>query len=291
MTSCQKLSPCASYDLRYRSGFSLQRSHSRHHLARSEALSGPGTGKTLFPALERRTAFPTDQNHAWHGCLALPHPQDGSQRAGDASDRLQSHSRPDAASRLDLRGRLRANLLQRLAGQPPPFRRRHLCRSPQASQTGPTLRRSAADHRLRFGSTATRTQRTSRSKTSPKKLSTTYQTSQKNAHRTTPKPAQESILNVAYLSAILVWPLRQRCAVHLIVEIEQRGEHGRRPARKREISDQVFSLRVPIKSDSGGFVDRLLIFGQRIRIGFSQSPRFKKSIHQILDPFAFLKLE
>jgi hypothetical protein len=79
-----------------------------HHVARSEALSSSGTGKNLFPALERRTAFRTDQNHACHGCLALPHPQDGPQRVGDASDRLQSHSRPDAASRLDLRCRLGA---------------------------------------------------------------------------------------------------------------------------------------------------------------------------------------
>src|SRR5208337_1675285 len=96
---------------------------------------------------------------------------------------------------------------QRLSGQPPPFRRRHLCRSPQASQTGSALRRSASGDRLRFGPAAPRTQRTSRSKTSPKKLSTTYQTSQKNAHRTTPKPAQESILNVAYLSAIRDSPI------------------------------------------------------------------------------------
>src|SRR5271166_6283366 len=55
---------------------------------------------------------------------------------------------------------------------------------------------SPAHDRLRSGPTASRTQRTSRSKTSPKKLSTTYQTSQKNAYRTTPKPAEKEILNV-----------------------------------------------------------------------------------------------
>src|SRR5580704_5738640 len=120
-------------------GFRSKRSHSRHHLARSEALSGQGPGKTLFPALERRIALPTDQNHAGHGCLALPHPRDGSQRAGDASDRLQSHSRRDAACRYNLRCRLGANFLQRLSGQPPSLRRCHLCHPPQASQTGPAL--------------------------------------------------------------------------------------------------------------------------------------------------------
>src|ERR1700719_2653352 len=70
--------------------------------------------------------------------------------------------------------------------------------------TGPALRCSASHNRLRFGPAAPRTQRTSRSKTAPKKLSTTYQTSQRNVHRTTPKPAEESILNVPYLSAIQV---------------------------------------------------------------------------------------
>jgi hypothetical protein len=50
-----------------------------------------------------------------------------------------------------------------------------------------------------FGPTASQSLRTSRSKTSPKKLSIPYQTSSSNA----PKPSEESPLNVAYLRAIL----------------------------------------------------------------------------------------
>jgi hypothetical protein len=117
----------------------------------------------------RRTALATDQNHAWHGCIALSQTEYCSQRAGHAPDRLQSHPRPDAPGCLNLRFRLGATFLQRLAGQCPPFRGRHLCHSPQASSTGPALRRSAPYYRLRFGPTASQPLRTSRSKAAPKK--------------------------------------------------------------------------------------------------------------------------
>ena len=156
-------------------GFRSKRSDSRHHLARCRSLSGPGTGKSLFRRWNVELQFPTDiRNHAGHGVSWLPHLRDGSQRAGDASDRLQSHSRRDAVSRYNLRCRLGANFLQRLSldSPPPSLRRRHLAPPTASLANRPSSSTLALARLPPIWSRCARTQPTSRSvKRRPKDVS------------------------------------------------------------------------------------------------------------------------